>query len=95
MAMKQYHFRLDDDDINAGIAHELSKPGAKQSAVMADLLLRGLLALRQEREQTAWTAYQGRVANPARVIYGVQAEEESDDGPRDHPQAEGAEGVPL
>lgn len=100
--MKQYHFRLDDDDINSGIAHEVERSGSKQTAVLTDLLTRGLQAIRAEREQTAWLDYlrkQGQVANPDRVNYDVQAageaEREADVGQGDHPQAEGAAGVPL
>lgn len=74
--MKQYHFRLDDRELNDGIAHELRKQGASMKIVMTDLLARGLLALRAEREREAWAvlAAQGPVANPRRVNYSVQAD---------------------
>lgn len=98
MAVKQYHFRLDDDEINAGVEHEIRKQGSKQSAVMADLLRRGLLALRAEREQTAWLHHQGeqvRLANPSRVNYGVQTEGEADVRENDHDEAPGCGSAPL
>ena len=74
MAEKQYHFRCDDDDLNASIAHEAAKHGRSTKDLLVELLRRGLEQVRRERDEAARFVYEAQqVANPGRVIYSDDA----------------------
>jgi hypothetical protein len=96
MAIEQWHLRVDDDELVAGLRHEMARESATRTGMVLVLLREALATRRMMRYRAAYLAYLGKQMDVPEDVYReltVVPLEAADDAVDN--QACGGEGTPL